>query len=366
MKKAIIKTLQTLTLCSMIAAITSVPALAQSSESKTMDLTLDEAKAIAQKSNSDIKKAELDIEIAEYKKEIEEDKENSAGGSSLETKLNKGYYLDQAEMNLAYANWEKDETVQDVMASVEEAYYSFLLKEEAIDLTKSQMNREKDLLAQIKTKVELGMAVQSDVKTKEIEMNQLEFDLKQLEYEKEELRYKFNRLIGQGFDTKLKLYDFEIPDKEVKDENLEELTEDIVDNNGEMAMLREKRSLASTYLQALDSARYDDDSDEVTNAKEALQNAATAIDNKADELTFGVYSEYNTLLNKKDSIMIKKLEINNLQIQLDILTKRFEAGLEVQTSIDEAKEKVDKAVHELKQAQLDYYLQWLKFENLQE
>lgn len=356
------KWIQSLALGLVMTLLVMTPSIGEE-VSKTINIeSLEELITV---SSLDIEIAKNEVEIAEYKYDIAEDNINS-GFSALEIQKNKSYNFDEAEMNLAYAKSNLDEIIATTLLDGKTQIYTYLLTEDEIKLYESQVERLTQERTNLERKVELGLSLQSDVDSKDLEIQKAELAIKGLEIELNQIQLTLNQYLRWDLETVIEVIDIELPELGKLDFKLSEIKDNQLLYNYELLKLIDEKALTSENLVIQRALGNDDDSDTIISAKEAIEDARYAIADKELNVEMNVYSTYNSLLNLRDDITLKQLEVENAASDYNRLSKRFEVGFETQASLDAAKESLAFAELALEQANLDYYVAYEGFIRLGE
>lgn len=313
----------------------------------------------------DVTRGKKNVAIKAVELDQVKEEQNKAGDTDLETRLNKEYYVRQAEKDLNYEKWLLEKTKEEVLIEGKSNYFTYLLKEDEIALAQSKINRLKKELSQIKTKISLGTEVKSTQVSKELEITKEEFAITGLEYEMEALALALNRSLLWDLETTIDVFDVGIPSHTYEVDDIEALVEEAISNNGQMVKLTEELALAELYYDILlDMDDYEEDDDIMVNAQKDIDNLKLDITDKKFGLEYDIRSGYHALLNARDQLTIKELEIENLEYMYEITEKRFNVGLEVASALEAEKENIEYGYLGLEEAKLAYYLEVESFKDL--
>lgn len=314
----------------------------------------------------DIVKAKKSVTLKQYDlKEAQADEDDKVVGSTdIETKKNLGYNVQYATMNVDYERWLLSEIEKSVVLEGKSNYFGYLLKLEEIELQQSKIARLNKELDKINTRIEIGTAVVSEKITKELEISSEEFNLSAMEFDLDSLALDLNKSLIWDLDTTIEVFNMDIPTVSYKVEDLDALIESVLENNGELVKLNEELELAEMDLEFLYEEEYEDEDSEIIDAKSDIKNIELDIRDKKLNLEYDVRSTYNSLLNSKDQMTIRELELENLNYTLEITQKRFDVGLEVIASVESDEEALAYGDLNLKQSRLDYYIAVETFKNM--
>lgn len=314
--------------------------------------------------NIDITRAKKEVAIKQYDLKEAQADENELGDSDIETAKNRGYNVKEASMNLAYERWLLSEIEESVVNEGVDNYFSYLLKAEEIVLQESKLERLTNELDKINTQIIVGTAVASTRVAKELEISQEDFNLTVLEFELDSLALDLNNSLLWDLDTTIEIFDMEIPDVDFEIEDLDALVETVLEENGELVYLNDQLELAEMYLEILYDEEYEDEDSEIIDAKADIADIELSITDTKFNTEYEVRSTYNSLLNSKDQMTIRDLELANLEYALEISQKRLEVGLEVSGTIESDQEAVAYGELYLEQSRLDYYSAVEDFRNM--
>lgn len=313
--------------------------------------------------NLDIRRAKDDYSIAEYKDKEAEDNKGSGSGT-IEWKKSNDYYPVEAEMNLDYAKWSLNELRQTKVLEGVELFYDYKYLQDEIVLVQNKLERLEKVLSEVNTKIELGTATLNDRTTAELDIKKVEYDLQVLINDRDRLFLDMNVLMGNDLDTEL-VFEYEpLSVEEYTSESVDADVANVLETNGDLVKLGEQGDLASIelkiYRDSNSGGKYDST---ITSKKVTVTNLNNDYKDKKQSLEYDVRSKYNELLNSYDSFVIKELEIENLQLTLDVVTKRHSVGLETQSAVDAAQENLDFAQLAYDKAELDYYVAVESYKN---
>lgn len=339
----------------IVGMLVALPATGTDSEHQ--DISLAELEAKILNDNAAVRRAELAYDLAEEELDEAEDNKGKSGGSSIETGKNRKYYPKEAEMNLYVAGKDLDDTKQSEVLKGTQLYYGYLLLIQEIDNKNGEVLRLQDELAGVEKKIELGTATVNDRTVKELEISNAAYDLMLLQDEKEALFLDMNLALQQDLATVLVIDDVEVPFDQYVDNDIEESLEFVLLTNKGLRQLEDQDELDAILLDIYeDNNRRDAYDSEILQLENSLEQNILDIADKKLSLEYELRSKYNDVLNGYDAVMIKELELENLQLTLNILTKRFEVGFETQNTVLKAQEDVAEGELAILQAKLDYYV----------
>lgn len=358
-KRRIIKTVASLTLVASL--VIALPIMGTEGNQKNETLATIE-KTILEK-NLDVLSAKDTLMIAEYK-EDEADEREGTGASTTAIAMNNDYYPKEADMNVAYAIWSLENVQESKVLEGKELFYDYKYLQDEIKLQQGKIERLKRTLSQVETKIGLGTATVSAKTTAELDIQRAEYDMQVLVNDRERIFLDLNRLMGYDFDTQLVFDDTPLVVEKYVSDNLQEDIDYVLEHNGDLIKLSYEKDLASIDRRIYVDANGDEDNDAtLTSKSESITNLAADLKSEIQSTEYEVRSKYNALLNSYDAFVIKELEQKNLQMTLDIKTKRFNVGMETQSSVDLAQENLDFAKLSYEKAKLDYYVAVESYKN---
>jgi outer membrane protein TolC len=350
----------------MITAIViALPTLGSENDYETINLASLESRIL--KYNLEIKRAIENVSISQYREDEAIDNQYDDGSSDIETDKNSNYYIVEAEMNLYYYIWTQEETEEEKVLEGTEKYFTYQFLEEEIELQNQKIKRLESDLETVNVKIGIGKAILTDRTSIELSIQEETYNLQKLINDKEKLLLDLNVLMNYDLDTDLVFESTEIPFEEYTTDSIDDQIEYVIDNDGELAKLKYELRLAGIEIEVYEDNNDDEDYDyEITELRQEKTNYTYDIEDKIINLEYEVRSQYNDLLNAYDSFAIKDLEIDNLEIALNTIEKRYEVGLESKESVIIAKEDLEFSKLELSKAKLDYYLEVESYKNFVE
>jgi outer membrane protein TolC len=329
-----------------------------------MNISLAELEDMVVGSNLEIKQAKEQKMIEEYKLDKVEAKEGT-GTTSIEVAKSREYYPVEAQMNLDYAIWDLAETKEAQILKAKELVFKHNLILEEMALASQKVARLEDVLKQVETKISLGTATISAKNTAQLDIDKASYEITRLNNEKTKLILELNKTLNLTLSDDLTLEKAEIPYEKYVTEDIEKDVAAVLENNWDLEKLRITSSLKSTELNI--NQKYNSNGsldDTILSQKESVTLAGYDVKDKELNLEYTVRSDYNNLLSMYDSFIVKELELENLNLTLDVVSKRYEVGLETLSALNLAKENVAYAELGLKQAKLDYYVAVESYKNL--
>lgn len=332
-------------------------------EEASKELNIVKLEEIISVSSLDIQIAKYDVVIGEYKLNQAEDNKGT-GATPLESQKNQTYNIDTAKKELEYLKSKSDEVVNKVVLEGKNLYYTYTLKDKEIALLNSKISRLNTDLSNINTKIKLGMALESDAATKELEIRKVQLQIEELNISKNEIVLKLNQYLMWDIETVIEIVKTDLPELGKLNFNLTDIKEYQLVNNLEIIRLEAETKLANENLRIVNAINSSDDT--ITKAKEAVTDAGYSVKDQKLQVELNVYSSYNTLLNLRDTITLNELEAENSKSDYERLVKRFEVGFETQSTLDASQEIFYFAELALDKSKLEYYIAYEEFIRLGE
>ncbi|MBC7958754.1 MAG: TolC family protein [Vallitaleaceae bacterium] len=308
-----------------------------------------------------IKGLDNDINLATYKYNQAKEDTDTAGKNAIDTyKRMNDFYVKQAKMNLDYSQWTKTEKLESLLEQGENLYWQTLIINKEIALTEAKIERIKKSKDKMQIKVDLGHEVTSSVASIDLTLQNEQGTLNSLKQKKNGYLLDLNVLMMQDMTGKLDMIVKSIP--EVTFDQIIDATiaatllkdGDIIKLTQEIDLYNLEISLYTKY----GTTEADKDA-KVQVIHDADQKALDLQEAKLN-LEYDLRSQYNNLLNAKDSISIAQLKIDGLSLDLEAANKRLEVGMMTADSIELLKEQIQFEQLNLEKAKLVYYLDILK------
>lgn len=349
----------TLIIAAMVIAIPIV-----GNEGEHVDVTLESLEARLLDASIDVQKAEEVLSQAKSKWDNAEADKAKGGSSIIETDKNKKYYPLEGEMDYEFATWELESTQESIVVDGIKDYFDYLFVVEEIKVQQNKVTRLEKALDAVNKKIELGTATLSNKTAADLELQKASLALTELIHKRDQLFLDLNLLMNQDLDTTLVIQDVEVPFEEYTLESLDDHIEYVLVTNGDLEKLNYQLELSEIEKDIYDDRNSSDQYDSnLRTVRAAITDYEYQIEEKKLSLEYDVRSKYNNLLSSYDAFVIDELELENLQLELDIMTKRFEVGLQTQSDVDLAQENLDFAKLDYEKAKLDYYVAVQEYKN---
>ena len=312
-----------------VAAITTIavalPIVGSESDHKNVTLESIETRILG--NNLEVVRVNENVMIAEYKFDEAEDNMYD-GGTAIESRKKVDFYPIEAQMNLDFAIWTQSNTKESVVLDGINQYYTYQLLLEEITLENNKIKRLEEALETVNLKIDLGNATINDRTSATLAIEQEKFTMQKLINDRDRLFLDLNVLMKYDLDTQLVLEKVTVPFEIYATENVGEDVTLLLATNGDLAKLEDQLNLARIELKIYNakntSGSYDTT---IISIKEAVSKYNLDIKDKKLSLEYDVRSKYNAVLSAYDSVLIKELELEDLQLTLDINTNTGEIDL---------------------------------------
>jgi outer membrane protein TolC len=344
-------------------AMTIIPVIGSAGDEEALGIDTIESKII--ENNIELKRYSDAVDIASYNLEEAEEEADDGGSSYYEIHMNSDYYPKEALMNYEQAVYDYETKVEEQILSGKESYYTYLLLEDEISLQESKIERLNSSLEDLKEKVALGLDKESSVTDMELTIENEKLTLANLNYEKDSLKMTINIMMNVEMTAGFILETASVPFEEYVVEDLEQLiATQLEENEGVRYLVKEQALLEIEKQIYLDTGNVDKYEDTIEDLEDDIENKIDDIGDQKVNVELTIRTNYNSLLNLYDTVMISELKVNSLEYDANAAQKRFELGLITQTELEEASEALRAEQLNLEQAKLDYYLAVEAFKNL--
>jgi len=344
----------------LVITLIILPIIGAEDSHTTLNLAQLKKKVMA--NNLEIERAKEMLTIAKYKQKQIEDGKVSTSGSAVELAKNNGYNLQEAKMYVANAQWQLEQIRQKVWLEAYQAYFDHQFSLEDIQVANTKLDTKRKELEQVKVKLELGMAVQSEQDNIQHEIDQAKYQLQILGHKREKILLNLNRVMNEDLATGLVFESETVPLKEYASKEKKADIEKALKNNGDLERLREEERLQSQLLQLYKNIGASEKT--ITNVKEVLSKKNLDVKDKEVAVAYGVWEQYSRLLNGYDTLRIKELEVENAQLNSQIVSSQLEVGLKTKQDFQQTKDAVATAEIAYKQAKLAYHIMVEEYKNL--
>lgn len=287
------------------------------------------------------------------------------GDTELETEKRQELYPMKAEKVVKDSENEIGEKRISLEVDAEEEYFSILIQDEFINLQRYKIETLNKQLQNKRKQVEHGNVEKTSIMSDELNLEVGKSELLKLEREKEKLLMDLKGTMGKNMNDNILLSSEEIPAAELNLKDLDDTIKQKIQNSYKVVSLEKNKELLVKEKEVIDN----------NNPDELYDNQIKILDNNITQANYEIKSEqvsieyklrsdYNSLLNLRDDIEIKKLDYEKNKKLWESAAKRQEVGISTEIETRQAKEAVDNSSILLKQAQLKYYIAVRNFNNL--
>lgn len=252
--------------------------------------------------------------------------------------------------------WQQEDTNKTIERETTRLYFQILIYQKQIDLQKDiilRLNKEYDSK---KKQVELGKDVAVSLLNCESNIMQAESKLLDLQNLMDNAVMDLNIEMGDDVNQKLLLADEEIPEDSLNISDIDAIAEKLPDLSHSVTTLIKDKSI--TYDEYNDAKGYDRDT-----YKDKLITLEYDIDDEKNNVVLNVYSGYNDILNLKDQMDSKKLDLDRYKKLEDASKIKFDYGLISSIDHDKARQDALNAEYQYLQSKLDYYVEIKKYKD---
>jgi outer membrane protein TolC len=250
---------------------------------------------------------------------------------------------------------QKNEKINSLKMEVTKAYFTYLMIQEQLASQDKAMERLNKKLEIVKAQVAAGVLNKTALSDIEVALKLVDQQKTLLTRDLSNISMRVNSLLGQPIKAVFKIakQDIPVPDLNI---NLEQL-------------IVEKNTKSSKLLQALNTKaeakiQYDITNfsslkvipDGIEQAENQLLNATYDYNNLLSSQECDILNEYNSLLNLKDDVDIKKLKLDVSEKELKKAKAEYDLGLIDVIKYNSTIQSNEDLVTAYKNAQLDYFI----------
>lgn len=323
---------------------------AEEAPSKSVTFTLQSAIESALEASPAMQLAQIDY--AEAEMALQQAKANHLlSGSQLELK--------QAELQFRKAANTYALAKQDVAQSVEEAFYSVLRAEAALQSAQDALDRAKKQDEIVQAKFDSGIAPELDLIEARNNLAARQADLAQAVSDLEISRMRFNRALGRPLLAVVSLVQEDTSYDEVS-MRLEEAIEYALANRFELVAGAEEVKLREEEV-ALKDNNYTPEM-EKKKARYALERAKLNYEDLKVQIQLSVRESYSQLIRAQSQITLLAGNVELAKRRLEIAEVRYNAGLsttveliEAQNALSDAEAQATAAIYDYNLAKASFY-----------
>lgn len=246
---------------------------------------------------------------------------------------------------------------------VTKLYYQILIKDQAINVQNSRVARlAKEL--QIKEKqVELGNDTQASLLAFKVSIADGQAKLTSLKNEREKLVMSLNVYMGSDVKTSVILKSRDVPETSVDVSNIAQLAEDLSLKSYSITSNMKLHDINQRDLANKKSSNPPATTSTVLALQEEILKIGYAIEDEKDAIEVKVRTDYNDILNSKDTVNVKRLDYEKNLKLAQIAKIKYDLGMIIYTEYSKAQEDADDSLWAYHQAKLDYYVLVQQYKN---
>ncbi len=363
MKKIINTVVVIITIISILSVLSN-PVFAAS---KDETLTLGQAQETASQNNSvklidnQIANAQKRLDYARRKAQITDDSWNT-DAKRAEIKKIKELTPVEKENALAVLKLQKTEEIWSLKLDITKAYFEYLLTDEKMQSQINAISRLNKKLKVLKAQVTVGGETQSAVEETEIAVKTAEQQKELIERDLSNLVIDLNSLLGRPLSSKISLVKQEIPFYEIdRIETKEILNNRIAQSSSILGALNNWNEAKIEYA-IVNFSSTQMIPDGLEDAEDKVLTSEYDYNKLLVDEENNVMTEYNTLLNLRDDIDIKKMEANFNQKLMNVAKAQYNNGYINIVTYNDSIQKYEDSLIAYSKAKLDYYLAAEKFQ----
>lgn len=336
-----------------------VPAFAN--ESKTMNLTLEDALKLAEENSIVLKNYDANLTIAKRNlssaqqkadtivvESVWSDSEYLANGTAKDyTPAVKQRIVDDLIKDRA-------QTVHNIQVDVTSSYRDLQQKILSMENSKDNLEVQKTELESNKKKLDLGLVTKNTILDLENSIATSELNIKKSEWDLEKAYMDFAKKIGVDLNTKfnlLPLGDLSVNfsyDVEALAITAKEKGDAVLKAEKDLEMKKLQRDVENRYTRFKRPEGAEDFAKSITDLEKALEDAKIAAEVK-------VRSDYNSILNAKLDIDIAKLKVEIAERTLNTQQVKYDLGMVVYLEVTKAQNSLNSAKQAVQSAELSLY-----------
>lgn len=285
---------------------------------------------------------------------------SSAQAAGL-TKTNQKLVQMQRDFAAAHVEDNYQAEMNQIRADTAEFYYGLLQARENLRVCQENLQVQKDILANIERKYELGVAARIAVQTAETAVKQAEQTLAEAETAEASASMNFNMLLGYSLDREVVLTDAleKLPFPEL---TVEEAVAAALENRLEMEAAAYAAEVQKIQLNSLE-VRYPKNSATYMKQQVAYLEAAKAERDAPIQIEMSIRILYMSLEDKASAVDVAQAVLANAQEGYRIAVITFDAGMNTATDVQEAQIAAFQANQGVLAAMTEYALAVYDFEH---
>lgn len=329
-------------------------------EVKVYSLSLADAIKLAHE--RDPQYANLDLKIKDAEKQLADAKRTKKDleGKAIPVSqglttfaVQRGYYVNQAEISLESAKYEKEQTLANSAYSITQKYYNVKLAESLVETAENTYKLTTDNLENVKAQFALGMVAQIDVNNAQYSVNQAKAMLEKNKRNLEIARSQFAiALYIDEEDFILNLTDNLDHDKFTTDVDADK--KNAMQSRYDVYRLDSAISQAELMLKV--SRVFGTTSAEYSSSNLALTQCRTSNVNSKKSIALLIDSSYYSIMNAEDELLLAEESLSLAKQSYDIALAQYNLGLITNSQLTSAINNTKDAGIGLENAKLNYKL----------
>lgn len=256
----------------------------------------------------------------------------------------------------------KEEKIKSINIDVTKQYFTYLLTMEQLENQNNTINRINDKLKAIKAQISVGKANESDLQETEVALQTAEQQKDLLTRDLNNTVLGLNSLLGRSIESEIVLIKQDIPFYKLN-VDIDEVIQKRIETSSEILQAKNNEAEAKIEYDIASFTSASEISDDTERAEDKLLNAGYDYKKLLKDTEINVLNEYNNVLNLRDDIEIKQLQVDLLKKQMDKAKVQYDRGLINIISYNNAIQSFEDADIACKKAKLDYFIAAETFKN---
>lgn len=279
----------------------------------------------------------------------------------IEYKKQELLYPKQKLNDLNNLKYDKQNKIIDIKLDVTEKYFSLLSIDKKITYQQGLLDRLQAELKVKKNDVKIGKSTNNAVTEVELKIRQADNKMVQLNREKEKMTMTLNALLGRPISDQIKIKEMDIPQIEYVISDIEAIIADRQKNSASIKSINFDIQCAKLEVEIIKGITKREDPIELDTLEITQLTQEYALLDEMSNIEKYIRQENNSILNLKDEIQIKKLNNEICHKNLEVEQQKLKLGLVSQADINSAINASEQAGIDYLQAQLNYYLEVVRF-----
>jgi len=257
---------------------------------------------------------------------------------------------------------QKAEKINSLKMDVTKAYFTYLMIQEQLTSQDKAIERLKKKLEVVNAQVASGMANKSAISNMEVAIKSAEQQKAMFARDLSNTSINLNSLWDRPIKSPIELISQEIPVLEL-DIKLEELIDKKIASSSAVLRALNTEAEAKIEYNITNFSSIKEMPDGVEQAENKLLNASYDYKNLLKNMEYNVLNDYNNLLNLKDDVDIKKLQVEVSEKELKKAKAEYDMGLTDIITYNSKIQSNEDSIIGYKKAQLDYFIAAVVFKN---